>query len=50
MEITIKHYDLEIKLNLPPDVGVADVAQALRGALISCGYGMKSVEKYIKTE
>jgi hypothetical protein len=36
--ITIKHYDIEVSVNLPADTDLEDFINAIEGMIITCGW------------
>jgi hypothetical protein len=48
--ITISHYGKKFTAELPSDVSMGELCEALKGLLKACGYADETVNEYIKGE
>ena len=48
--ITISHYGKKFTAELPSDVAIGELCDALKGLLKACGYANETINEYIKGE
>lgn len=50
MKITIRSYDIEVSTELPNDAGIEDIIQSLRGMLLTSGFHINTIDRFLDIE
>lgn len=50
MKISITHYDRTFIAEIPDESNIYEVADVLRGVLLICGFGNKTIDAVIKKD